>query len=134
MIEPVLRRPTRPGSFDVFARSVKVEQEWNEFCNQMVGECQRVYDQLATAPDRNDGDRQQPLKGTTGVGTFEGATYARWQIDVTSGGRVWYFIDEQSYGSGKKRRAGRVVIDRVFPGHPKSTEHKPAGKRRPGRR
>ena len=130
---PPARRPMRPGSYDVLTRSQKVESEWNQFCNQAAGECQRVYDQLANEPDRDDGDRQQPLKGSVGYGTFDGITYTRWQIDVTSGGRVWYFIDKTSFGSGQKRRAGRVIIDRVHMGHPKQTEKKLGGKRRPGR-
>jgi len=45
---------------------------------------QRVYDQLAKEPDRDDGDRQHPLEGTAGRGSFEGVDYVRWQIDVTS--------------------------------------------------
>lgn len=58
----------------------------------------------------------------------------RWQIDVTSGGRIWYFVDATPTGKGQKRRSGRVIIDAVHFGHPKSTERKPTRKQRPGRR
>ena len=67
-------------------------------------------------------------------GTFEGVAYERRQIDVTSGGRVWYFVDQTPFGSGQKKRIGRVIIDAVYIGHPKETEKKQVGKRRPGRK
>ena len=91
-------------------------------------------DQIA----RDGGDvveqgRQHPLEGKAGRGTFKGVDYVRWQIDVTSGGRVWYFIDRTPIGSGQKRRSGTVIIDEVHSGHPKTTEKRPTGKRRPGR-
>jgi hypothetical protein len=79
-----------------------VAAAWNQLANGSAGEMQRVYDQLAKEPDRDDGDRQHPLEGKAGRGTFEGVDHVRWQIDVTSG-------------------------------HPKTTERRPTGKRRPGR-
>lgn len=107
---------------------------WNELANMAAGEMQRVYDQLATTPDYDDGDRQHPLEGQAGRGSFEGRDYVRWQIDVTSGGRVWYFLDSTPEGSGQRRRSGTVILDAVHPGHPKQTEKRPTGKRRPGRK
>lgn len=127
-------RPTRPGNWNVVARNSKVAAAWNEYANSAAGECQRVFDQLQTDPTLDDGDRQHPLEGAAGRGTFEGREMRRWQIDVTSGGRVWYFVDDTPTGSGQRRRSGRVIIDQVHFGHPKNTERKPSGKRRPGRR
>jgi hypothetical protein len=102
--------------------------------NMFAGECQRIYDQLESDPTFDDGDRQQVLVGQAGKGSFEGVDYVRWQIDVTSGARVWYFIDERPEGKGQKRRSGRVIIDQVHFAHPKSTERKPGNKVRPGRK
>lgn len=118
----------------MLARAPKVAQDWQELCNQVAGEAQRVYDQLQTDPTYQDGDRQHPLEGAAGRGTFEGKAMRRWQIDVTSGGRIWYFVDATEFGKGQKRRSGKVLIDQVLFGHPKSTERKPGGKARPGRR
>ena len=126
-------RPAKPGDWVVVARSTKVAAAWNQLANGAAGEMQRVYDQLAKQPDRDDGDRQHPLEGKAGRGTFKGVDYVRWQIDVTSGGRIWYFIDRTPSGSGQKRRSGTVIIDQVHSGHPKTTEKRPTGKRRPGR-
>lgn len=72
-------------------------------------------------------------EGKARRGTLEGVAYIRWQIDVTSGDRVWCFIDRTPIGSGQKRRSGTVIIDEVHSGHPKSTEKRPTGKHRPGR-
>ncbi len=38
---------------------------------------------------------------------------SRWRIEVTSGGRIWYLVDEE-------RRT--VRIDYASPRHPKGTE------------
>lgn len=129
-----VRRPTRAGTWKVVARSKKVSEKWDEFSKQVSGECQRIYDQLATNPLYDDGDRQQRLVGEAGRVTFEGVQYERRQIDVTGGARVWYFVDDRPFGVGQKRRLGKVVIDTVAPGHPKETEKNPGGKRRPGRK
>ncbi len=129
----LVTRPARPGDWEVSARSEKIAAAWKELCNQFSGECQRVYDQLSTDPLNDDGDRQQPLRGETGIGTFEGRTLQRWQIDVGSGSRVWYFVIREDAGKGQKRRSGKVIIDQVHPGHPKATERNNSGKRRPGR-
>lgn len=130
---PDIVRPARPGNWQVTARSKKVAEAWRELANQFAGECQRVYDQLQSDPTFDDGDRQHPLEGEAGRGSFDGRAMRRWQIDVTSGARIWYLVDATESGSGQKRRSGTVIIDQVHPGHPKGTERKPSGKRRPGR-
>ncbi len=35
------------------------------------------------------------------------------------GGRLWYFVEHAPKGS---RTAGRVLLERCLPGHPKETE------------
>ena len=128
-----ITRPNRPRTWSVVARSKKVAAQWNEFANQASGECQRVYDQLSIDPLFDDGDRQQRLVGEIGRVTFNNREYVRRQIDVTGGGRIWYFVEEVPFGSGQKSRLGKVFIDTVAFGHPKVSEKKPSGKRRPGR-
>lgn len=130
---PVIR-PSKRGSWKVVARSKKVSEVWHELANQFSSDCQFVYDRLTNDPKIDDGDRQHPLEGEAGNGSYQGRSYKRWQIDVGSGSRVWYFIDEIPEGKGQKYRSGTVIIDQVFPGHPKSTEKNLTGKRQPGRR
>ena len=126
-------RPSKRGSWKVVARSKKVSEAWNELSNQFSSDCQFVYDRLSSDPKIDDGDRQHPLEGEPGMGSYQGRNYKRWQIDVGSGSRVWYFIDETPEGKGQKHRSGTVIIDQVLPGHAKSTEKDFTGKRRPGR-
>lgn len=39
--------------------------------------------------------RQKKLEGKTwGSGTYQGKTFDRWQYEVTSGGRIFYFVDD----------------------------------------
>lgn len=126
-------RPGKRGSWAVVARSKKVSDAFNELANQFSGDCQYVYDQLSKEPKFDDGNRQHPLEGEPGRASFQGRDYKRWQIDVGSGSRIWYFIDDTPIGKGRMQRSGTVIIDQVLPGHPKSTEKGFTGKRRPGR-
>lgn len=128
-----VERPVRPGSWDVVARSKKVADDWAELSRSVAGECQRVFDQLQSNPVFDDGNRQLRLQGSLGEASDDGRMLPRWQIDVTSGGRIFYLVDGTPHGQGQRRRAGRVIIVAVHAGHPKETERKTAGKRRPGR-
>ena len=129
----LVTRPSKRGSWKVVARSKKVSEAWDELSNQFSSDCQFVCDRLSCYPKIDDGDRQHPLEGEPGMGSFEGHNYKRWQIDVGSGSRVWYFIDENPEGKGQKQRSGTVIIDQVLPGHSKTTEKDFTGKRHPGR-
>jgi hypothetical protein len=131
---PQIRRPNKPQSLEVVARNSKIAMKWDEFSNMHAAAYQEVYDKLSSKPDYDDGNRQHSLMGEVGRGVFDGANYVRWQIDVTSGGRIWYFIDPAPAGKGQKLRSGRVIIDEIYPGHPKSTEKKPGRGRGPGHR
>lgn len=35
------------------------------------------------------------LKGALGTATWKGSEYERWQYEVTGGGRIWFFIDDE---------------------------------------
>ncbi|WP_405588269.1 hypothetical protein [Streptomyces sp. NBC_01092] len=41
-------------------------------------------------PDRHEGPQ---LKGSLAHGTYHGQTCEQWQIEVSGGGDVWYFLD-----------------------------------------
>jgi hypothetical protein len=58
------------------------------------------------------------LKADYATGTYNGRTYDRYQYKITSGGRLWYFVDATPTG----KIAGRVLLERCEPGHPKETE------------
>lgn len=48
-----------------------------------------------------------------GSAVWKGATLERWQYEVTSGGRVWYLIDDDHR---------TIWITYAGTGHPKATE------------
>jgi hypothetical protein len=120
-LDPI-KRPTKPGQWEIFARSEKIGKAWEELCNHWPARCQEIFDILSSAPDYDDGDRQGRLRGKLSEGSFEGQNYVRWQIDVNGASRVWYFVDSTAYGVKQKKRGGRVIIDQIHFGHPKQTE------------
>lgn len=117
-----VKRPIKPGQWEVIARSIKVEESWNELCNSWPSRCQEVFDILSEKPEYDDGNRQGRLRGKLSEGSYDGETYVRWQIDVTSDSRVWYFVKAEVFGVKQKKRGGLVIIDQVHFGHPKQTE------------
>jgi hypothetical protein len=69
------------------------------------------------------------LRGELSRGVFEGMRLPRWQLAVDGGGRVWYLLDEQPFGAGRGRRAGRVIIDQIYPhgtGEPPVPDREPS--------
>lgn len=67
-----------------------------------------------------------------GTGVHKGKVYERWQYEATSGGRIFYFVDDPTDGGRRRaerpvrvpRPRRRVIIEAVHPGHPKGTERK----------
>ncbi|WP_211266887.1 hypothetical protein [Nonomuraea candida] len=48
-----------------------------------------------TSDPRDVGCRQHPLKGALGVVKVGGRALEQWQYEATSGGRLWYAIDDE---------------------------------------
>lgn len=127
-----IARPTRTDEWEVVAADKSVADERDQWAKQEPNALAAAYDQLATSPAQFS-SRQRRLEGKTfGTGTYEGKTYDRWQYEATSGGRIFYFVDDPTDGGRKKlERKGRgpkprrrVIIEAVHPGHPKETERK----------
>ncbi|MBI2705312.1 MAG: hypothetical protein HYX32_08505 [Actinobacteria bacterium] len=125
-------RPARTDEFEIVTADKGVDEEWDKWANQEPNALAAAYDQLATKPTALS-SRQKRLEGrTVGTGTYEGKTYDRWQYEATSGGRIFYFVDDPTEGGRKKvERKGRgpkprkrVIIEAVHPGHPNETERK----------
>jgi hypothetical protein len=53
------------------------------------------------------------LKGSLGTRTVNGRELEQWQYEVTGGGRIWYYIDDQDR---------TVWMTAASSGHPKATE------------
>ena len=85
-------RPLKPGDWIIQARSTKVAKKWDELCNSNPSRCQKIYDQLTSNPTYDDGHRQGKMRGKLSKVVFEERVYERWQIDINSSGRIWYFL------------------------------------------
>jgi hypothetical protein len=126
-----IARPTRGDEWELVGRDEAVVKAWDHWAQQEPNALASAYDQLTSKPAAVS-SRQKPLEGKLAVGSYEGRSFRRWQYEVTSGGRVFYFIDDPTLGGkviperrGKgPRPRRRVIVDEVHPGHPKSTERK----------
>ncbi len=124
-----LARPTRTTEWVIEAINSRVEEDWDKLCAVEPNAAATAWDQLSTDPTAFS-SRQTRMKGSLGTGTYEGQQYERWQYEVTSGGRIWYFVDDPTQGGRMKtQRKGRgprprrrVLIEKVHLGHPKETE------------
>jgi hypothetical protein len=129
--EPIVR-PARTDEWLVVAADKGVAEDWERWAKQEPNALAATYDKLATDPTAFS-SRQRKLEGRSmGSGVYEGKTLERWQYEVTSGGRVFYLVDDPTDG-GRRRpeRKGRgpkprrrVIIEAVHSGHPKQTERK----------
>lgn len=127
-----IARPARTDEWEIVAADKGVAEAWDRWARQEPNALAAVYDQLATTPTQYS-SRQKRLEGKTyGTGTYDGKAYHRWQYEATSGGRIFYFVDDppdggrkkpQRQGRGPKQRR-RVIIEALHPGHPKATERK----------
>lgn len=130
--EERITRPARTDEWEVVAADKGVAADWDRWSKQERNALAAAYDQLANNPTEFS-SRQKRLAGKTyGTGSYDGKTYDRWQYEATSGGRIFYFVEDPTAGGTKKvARKGRgpkprrrVIIEAVHPGHPKGTERK----------
>jgi hypothetical protein len=99
----------------VFANN-EAAKGWQELANQAPSNLRKAWDTMRNDPGPGPGkptSRHHQLRGPLATVVHRGHTMPRWQIEVTSGGRIWYVVDEQ-------KRTVWVVY--AGPGHPKATE------------
>ncbi|MEV4043131.1 hypothetical protein [Streptomyces sp. NPDC049744] len=89
---------------------------WEDFCRQEPNNTRWAYEQMRDNPGcckEGPTTRHSRLRAEFSVATHGGVELPQWQLEVTSGGRVWYLVDE----------ARRLVwIRKAGRGHPKATE------------
>ena len=109
--ERVAPPPAKTGWDFRFATSDSVSG-WQKVCAAAPANARTAWDRITSDPRHRD-DRQHPLRGSLGTRTVNGVEMEQWQYEVTSGGRLWYCIDD-------KRRT--IWLTDAMPGHPKATE------------
>ncbi|MEV0306052.1 hypothetical protein [Nonomuraea fuscirosea] len=104
----------RPTGWIVRAASAKAWKAWRELRSQVPGNCDRCWLDLTDDPRRVD-DRQHPLSGSLGTVKHDNRNLEQWQYEVTSGGRIWYAIDDTET---------TIWLTKVAAGHPKASERR----------
>ncbi len=106
--------PPKKGEYEIRFQNTEAAKGWDELCNQVPGNTYDAWSIMRSHPqETRNPDRHHQMKGTLSTELFRGEPVARWQIEVTAAGRIWFFVDEE-------RRT--VWIERASPRHPKRTE------------
>lgn len=115
-------RPHKRSEFEIVFVTRQAQKGWTDCLAVARNATVDAWERLTTAPTVED-DRLYRLRADLATGTYGGATFERYQYKITSGGRIWYFVQPVSGG----RLAGRVLLERCEPGHPKETD-RPRGR------
>lgn len=106
--------PRVKGEFEIKFGSRTAALGWQQLCNQVPANTLDAWMLMRTNPAPSvPTQRHHQLKGDLATGLRNGKTYPQWQIEVTSGGRVWYLFDQNSEtcwvvhaGVGHPRKTG----------------------------
>ena len=112
-------RPLKTAEFVLEFATRSAQKGWRD-CLAVAGNATvDAWDRLTTAPMVEDG-RLYRLRADFSTGSYDGQTLERWQYKITDGGRIWYFV----ILTPSAKTAGRVLLERCEPGHPKETERR----------
>ncbi|MGQ0465762.1 MAG: hypothetical protein ACT4QG_10640 [Sporichthyaceae bacterium] len=104
--------PPRPEGWDFRFATTEAATGWDQVCRTAPGNARTAWERITEDPRTRDA-RQHPLKGSLGTRTVNGEPMEQWQYEVTSGGRLWFCIDDAT-------RTVWLVAAAV--GHPKATD------------
>lgn len=106
--------PPGKGEFHVKFGDRRAAVGWQELCTQASSATLDAWILMRTNPAPNvPNGRHHRLKGDLATGVRNGKSYPQWQIEVTSGGRVWYLFDEN---------AETCWVVHAGTGHPRQTD------------
>lgn len=106
--------PRGEGEYDVRFADSTAEKGWEELCQQAVSNTIEAWYTMRTDPSPAvQTGRHHRLKAKFAEREYKGKTYPQWQIEVTSGARLWYLFDEAR---------NTCWITHAGMGHPKKTE------------
>ncbi|MCP2324623.1 hypothetical protein HDA40_003130 [Hamadaea flava] len=70
---------------------------WEELCRQAASNARTAYEAMRDDPcPRPETERQHRLRFDLGWAVHDGRRLEQWQYEVTSGGRVWYVVDQDT--------------------------------------
>lgn len=104
--------PAPEGHWEVRFADAASAKGWEHLARQAGENTYRAWLLMRTEPSPvRETARHHRLKGGLAHGTYRGRT--QWQIEVTSGGRVWYLVDTER---------GTCWITFAGTGHPRATD------------
>jgi hypothetical protein len=110
-------RPLKRSEYEIVFITRDAEKGWTDCLATVRNAVVEAWEQLTLEP-LHESPRQYKLREDYATGTYQGVTYDRWQYKLSNGGRIWYFVDTKT----KTKFTGRVMLERVEPGHPKQTD------------
>lgn len=111
-------RPLKRAEFELVFITSEAQKGWTDCLAAARNAMVEAWEHLTRTPEMRSA-RLYPLKGDLRYGSYRGQTYERFQYKFSDAGRLWYFVEHAPKGS---RTAGRVLLERCMPGHPKETE------------
>lgn len=106
--------PPAPGEWELIFGTSEAAKGWNDLINQAPANTLDAWRMIRTDPAPTaHTSRHHPLKGSLATCTHGGRQLPQWQIEVTSGGRIWYLIDPD---------ARKIFVMYASTRHPKTTD------------
>lgn len=111
-------RPLKRVEWEIVFITREAAKGWTDL---LAGARNAVVDawETLTHEPTQETERLYQLKYDLAFGVYQGRTFSRYQYKVTDGARIWYFVDPAQKGS---KTAGRVLLERCMPSHPKETQ------------
>jgi hypothetical protein len=106
-------QPTVGTEWRIRFNTNEAAKGWQELERQAPGNLRKAWHTMREGPAGQPTGRHHQLAGPLSTATHAGLRLPQWQLEVTSGGRVWYLLDE-GHRTVWVRYAGT--------GHPKTTE------------
>lgn len=87
--------PPGKGQWRVRFGTGEAASSWEELGRQLPGSVLEAWGRMRSQPLERT-DTQKPLSGDLGSRSVGGAVLPQWQIDISSGGRIWYCVEDKS--------------------------------------
>lgn len=97
--------------------SRNAEKGWRDLRATQLNSLVDAWEFLTRTPMARS-EKCDQLKGDLATVTHNGEVRARWQLELTGGARIWYYIKE----SRDKKSAGIVCLIDVHTRHPNQTK------------
>lgn len=91
-------QPPRGAEWELRFGTSEAAKGWSDLATAAATNVRKAWETMRHSPQHStDLQRHTPLKGGLATGNHDGRVLPQWQIEVTSGGRIWYLIDAASH-------------------------------------